>query len=130
MRCIAIRPWSCSVTEGQTVAYTSRALTAKEQKYAEIEKELLLIVHGCERFDQYLFGQEVTVETDHKPLEAILKKPLLIDPKRLQRMMMCLQNYQLKVVYKKGQERYITDTLSRAYLPVPDHISKNKLEFI
>ena len=70
------------------------------------------------------------METDHKPLEAILKKPLLIDPKRLQQMMMRLQNYQLKVVYKKGQERYIADTLSRAYLPVPDHISQNKLEFI
>jgi len=38
--------------------------------------------------------------------------------------------YQLKVVYKKGQERYIADTLSRVYLPVPDHISQNELEFI
>ena len=70
------------------------------------------------------------METDHKPLEAILKKPLLTAPKRLQRMMMRLQNYQLKVVYKKGQEMYIADTLSRAYLSVPDHISQNELEFI
>ena len=78
----------------------------------------------------YLFGREVTVETDHKPLEAILKKPLLTAPKRLQRMMMRLQNYQLKVVYKKGQEMYIADTLSRAYLPSPNHVSQNELEFI
>ena len=104
MRCIAIRPWSCSVTEGQTIAYTSRALTATEKNnYAEIEKELLLIVHTCKQLDQYLFGQEVTVETDHKPLEAILSKPLLKDPKRLHRMMMCLQNYQLKLSTRKAK---------------------------
>ena len=45
-------------------------------------------------------------------------------------MMMRLQNYQLKVVYKKGQEMYIADTLSRAHLPSPNHISQNELEFI
>ena len=44
--------------------------------------------------------------------------------------MMHLQNYQLKLVYKKGQEMYIADTLSRAYLLVPDHISQNESEFI
>ena len=53
---------------------------------------------------------------------------LLTVPKRLQRMMMRLQNYQLNVVYKRGQEMYIADTLSRAYLPVPG--SQNELEFI
>lgn len=79
-----------------------------------LRKKLLSIVHACERFDQYLFGREVTVETDHKPLEAKLKKPLLTAPKRLQRMMMRLQNYQLKVVHKKVQKMYIADTLSRA----------------
>ena len=116
--------------EGQPVAFTSRAFTVTEKNYAQIEKELLSMEHACERFDQYLFGREDTLETDHKPLEAILKKPLLTVPKRLQRMMMRLQNYQLNVVYKKGQEMYIVDTLSRAYLPVPDHISQNELEFI
>ena len=45
-------------------------------------------------------------------------------------MMMRLQNYQLKVVYKKGQEMYIADTLIRAYLPLPNHMSQNELEFI
>lgn len=56
------------------------------------------------------------------------KETLLTVPKRLQRMMMRLQNYQLNLVYKRGQEMYIADTLSRAHLPVPG--SKNELEFI
>ena len=116
--------------EDHPVAFASRALTTSERNYAQIEKELLTIVHACERFDQYLYSREVTVETDHKPLEVILKKPLITAPKRLQRMMMRLQNYQLKVDYKKGQEMNIADTLSRAYLPLPNHISQNELEFI
>lgn len=70
--------------EGQPVAFTSGAFTVREKNYAQIEKELLAIVYACERFDQYLFGREVTVQIDHKPLEAILKKPLLTAPKRLQ----------------------------------------------
>ena len=106
--------------EVDPVAFTSRALTSTERNYAQIEKELLAIVHACDRFDQYVFGREITVETDHKPLEVILKKPLLAAPKRLQRMMMQLQKYNLRVVYKRGSEMYIADTLSRAYLSAPN----------
>ena len=109
--------------EGQPVAFTSRALTATERNYAQIEKELLAIVHGCERFDQYVFGRDITVESDHKPLEVILQKPLLAAPKRLQRMMMRLQNYNLKVVYKRGSDMYIADTLSRAYMTSPCQVA-------
>ena len=68
--------------EGHPVAFTSRALTSTEKR-SSIKKELLAIVHACDRFDQYVFGREITVETDHKPLEVILKKPLLAAPKRL-----------------------------------------------
>ena len=116
--------------EGHPVAFTSRALTSTERNYAQIEKELLAIVHACDRFDQYVFGREITVETDHKPLEVILKKPLLAAPKRLQRMMMQLQKYNLRVVYKRGSEMYIADTLSRAYLSAPNQVSEEEQEFI
>ena len=78
----------------------------------------------------YLFGREITVETDRKPLEVILKKPLFAAPKRLQRMMMQLQKYNLRLVYKRGSEMYIADTLSRAYLGAPNQISEEEQEFI
>ena len=105
--------------EGQPVAYASRALSQTEQRYAQIEKECLAIAFACEHFDQYILGKEVvTVHSDHKPLEIIFKKPLLSAPKRLQRMILRLQKYNLNVTYKKGAEMYIADTLSRAALPI------------
>ena len=62
-------------------------------------------------------GREALVETDHKPLETILKKPLYMAPLRLQRMLVQLQHYPgITVVYKKGETMYFADTLSRAYL--------------
>ena len=103
------------VQEGQPVALSSRALTNAEKNYAQIEKELLSILRGCIRFDQYVYGREITVQTDRKPLENILKRPLLQAPRRLHRMLLQLQRYHLKVVYKPGKELLIADTLSRAY---------------
>ena len=69
--------------EGQPTAFASRALIDTETRYAQIEKEMLATIFAAEKFDQYTFGHSVTVQSDHKPLESILKKPLLSAPKRL-----------------------------------------------
>ncbi|KAL8597750.1 hypothetical protein ACOMHN_001709 [Nucella lapillus] len=98
------------------VAYASRALTDTETRYAQIEKELLAIVFAVEKFHQYTFGRQVKVQSDHKPLEAILQKPLASAPRRLQGMMLRVQGYDISVTYKKGKEMLLADTLSRAYL--------------
>ena len=104
---------------GQPVAYASRSLTKTEQRYAQIEKECLAIVFSCERFSQYLLGRnKITVQSDHKPLETIFKKPLFSAPKRLQRMLLRLQGYSLDVKYKQGCKMYIADFLSRSALPL------------
>ena len=88
----------------QPVAYASRALTPAEMRYAQIEKELLAIVFACERFDAYIYGRQIVrVETDHQPLELIVKKPLNIAPTRLKCMLLRLQRYCLDITYKKGK---------------------------
>ena len=103
---------------GQPVAYTSRALTDTKTRYAQTEKELLAIVFACDRFDAYIYGRDVVnVESDHQPLQMIMKKPLSDAFKRLQRMLLRLQKYLLNVRYKRGKEMHLADTLSRAYLP-------------
>ena len=98
------------------IAYASRSLNDAEKSYPQIDKEALAIVFGCERFHQFLYGKEIKVDTDHKPLEAIFKKPLSSAPPRLQRLLLRLQRYDLNVTYTPGKYMYVADTLSRAYL--------------
>ena len=102
---------------GHTVSYSSRALTATERRYSQIEKELLAQVFGVEHNHQYVYGRRIILWSDHKPLEAICKKPLASAPKRLQRLLLRLQQYDVEIRYKPGPEMYLADTLSRAYLP-------------
>ena len=106
--------------EGQPIAFASRALTDVETRYAQIEKEMLAIVWSVEKFNQYTYGREVSVLSDHKPLEAIMKKPLANAPKRLQGMLMRLQKYTVHVTYEQGKNMFLADTLSRAYMPNTD----------
>ena len=101
--------------DNQPICYASRALTEVETRYAQIEKELLAIVFALERFHQYTFARHVTVSSDHKPLESIIKKSLFKAPRRLQGMLMRMQKYQVTIVYKPGREMHIADTLSRAF---------------
>ena len=89
--------------ENIPVAYASRALSSAERRYAQIEKECLAIVFGCERFEQYVYGREdVMIHTDHKPLEMIAIKPLHSAPKRLLRTLLRLQKFDITIRYKKG----------------------------
>ena len=102
--------------EGQPVTYASRTLTPAEQRYSQIEKELLAQVFGLEHNHHYMFGRRVTLWTDHKPLVSIYKKPLVSAPKRLQRLLLRLQQYDVDLKYKPGSEMYLADALSRASL--------------
>lgn len=98
------------------IAYASASLTSAQSSYAQIEKELFAILFGCVRFHQYIYGNKVNVETDHKPLVTLLDKPSYKIPSRLQRFMLRLQCYNLNVFYKPGKYLYIADTLSRCPL--------------
>ena len=89
--------------EGQPVCYASRALTDTESRYAQIEKEMLAITWSCDKFDQYLYGQDiVNIDTDHEPLKSVFKKEIHKSPKRLQRMRLALQKYNFDVQYNIG----------------------------
>ena len=102
--------------EDQPIAYASKSLTECQKGYAQIEKETLAIVFGCERFNQYLYGKAIEVETDHKPLEAIFSKPLAKAPPQIQCLLLHLQPYHLKVKYVPGKLMFFADALSRAHL--------------
>ena len=70
-----------AIQNNGVIAYASRALTPTEQKYAQIEKEMLSVVFACQRFHKLIYGKEdVTIENDHRPLETLLKKQYMQHP--------------------------------------------------
>ena len=78
---------------GQPLAYASRALTDTEKRYSQIEKELLSIVFACEKFHVYIYGRQITIQSDQKPLESILTKAMDQTMARLQRLCLRLLKY-------------------------------------
>lgn len=107
---------SVLLQEGQPIAFASRSLTKSEEKYAQIEKELLAIVFACDKFHHFVYGREVDIQSDHKPLETLVKKELDDVSSRLQRMFLMLLRYPgIKVKYTPGKTVVIADCLSRAY---------------
>ena len=102
--------------DGCPIEFASRTMTSAETKYAQIEKECLAVVFGLERFNQYSYGKEVIIQNDHKPLAAILKKPLCQSPKRLQSMILRIRRYNITFEYLAGKQLILADTLSRAAL--------------
>jgi hypothetical protein len=129
------------IQEEKPVAFSSKALTPAESRYANIERELLALVHGIEKFHTYIYGKPVIIQSDHKPLEQIQKKAIGQAPPRLQRMLLRLQPYDTEIHYKRGKDMVYADFLSRfnptrgPQIPL-DHvihsvqISDRKLELI
>lgn len=97
----------------QPIAYASAALTSAQKNYPQIEKEATAIRYGCKKFHEYVYGKKLTIETDHKPLEIIFKKPLHTAPARLQRILFDVTQYDPVIEYKKGSQLYVADSLSR-----------------
>ena len=96
---------ACILQNGHPIAYASKSLNKCEQNYAQIEKEMAAIVFGATKFHEYIYAKgPIHVETDHRPLESIFKKPLSQMSPRIQRMMLKVQKYNLKVQYKIGRE--------------------------
>ena len=50
------------------VTFASCSPSGTKQRYAQIEKEVLVLTWACERSSEYIIGKEILLETDHKPL--------------------------------------------------------------
>ena len=99
------------------IAYASRSLNSAEQRYATIEKESLAVTWSCDHFEQYLVGRWFLIQTDHKPLIAILKTKHLheLSP-RLQRFRLRILRFSYDLEYVPGKNNIVPDAMSRAPL--------------
>ena len=107
--------WQLKLDEESSLLCTfNTPLTDIETRYAPIETEMLAVVFACRKFHQYIYARSVTVETDHKPLQAISTKPLSQVPLRLQKMILNLRGYDVEIRYIPESKQVLADTLSRA----------------
>ena len=91
----------------------SRCLTPTESRYSNIERECLAVLFDLKKFEYYLLGRKVLVETHHSPLEQIFKKNLSEVPSRLQRFILRCLKFDIQVQYKPGRTIPVADALSR-----------------
>ena len=110
---------SALIQNGKPVAYASQSLSDAEDRYTQIEKEMLAVSYGLEKFHHYTFGREVEVVTDHKALIAIAAKPLSRAPRRLQNLLLRAQKYDFKFTWKPSNQIPLADALSRAPIDHP-----------
>ena len=66
------------------VTFASKTLISTKQRYSNIEREALGILHGLERFYHYYSAREVSIITNHKPLVAIFTKDVTTLSQRIQ----------------------------------------------
>jgi hypothetical protein len=93
------------------VAFASKKLLPRERNYSTIEREALAIVWGVRKFENYLYGRHFFLETDHHPLQYLLKAKY--SNGRLMRWALALQPYRFTITAIKGSENVGADFLSR-----------------
>lgn len=89
------------------VCFLSRRLQASEHNYATVEKELLAEVYALKKLRKYQFD----LYTDNAAVRYLFQKA---EPnQRLQRWILAIQEFRLKVHHLPGKQNVVADVLSR-----------------
>ena len=97
------------------IAYASRGLSKAECNYGITELETLAVVWAVTHFRTYLYGNEVTVFTDHSAVKAVLETP---NPsgKHARWWIKVYESglKQVNIVYRPGKSNLSAEALSRS----------------
>ena len=90
---------ACLFQDSKPVYFASKAFTDAQKSYVAIELESLAVAWAMEKFHHFLYASYFLLETDQKPLEAILSKSLNQATPRLQRICIRTFAYHFTVKY-------------------------------
>ena len=65
-------PYACLLQDAKPVYFASKALTHAQKGYVVIELESLAVACAMEKCEHFLYAIHFLLETDQKPLQAIL----------------------------------------------------------
>ena len=104
---------ACLLQEGKPIYFTRKALTGAQKGYIGIELESLVVVSAIEKFHHFLYSNHFILETDQKPLEAVLLKSLNQATPWLQIILIKTFRYHFTVHCILGPNNQFADCLSR-----------------
>ena len=104
---------ACLLQDDKPIYFTSKALTETQRGYVAIEIESLTVPWAVEKFHHFLYGCNFILETDQKPLEAILSRSLNQATLHLQCILIRTLPYNFTVRYIPGPKNLLADCLSR-----------------
>eukprot|EP00731_Ephydatia_muelleri_P034198 Em0050g16a len=93
------------------IGFASCTLNSAEKNYAQIDREALALVWGIKKFHHYLYGRHFVLETDHKPLTAILRPDRLVSVTIAARLQWHLEHLPV-IAMTLAQETHRDPTLS------------------
>ena len=108
------------------VAYYSRKLKDREQRYSATELEGLAVVAAVQHFDVYLITHPFVVETDHRAL--VFLNSSRHTNGRLARWALALQPYSFSLRYRAGPQNLNADALSRCFEDVEPSLDSTSLD--
>ena len=104
---------ACLLQDQKPVYFASKALTETQRGYVAIEIETPAVAWAMEKFHHFLYASHFILETDQKPLEAILSKSLNQATPRLKRILIRTFPYNFTVGYLPGVTNQFADCLSQ-----------------
>ena len=103
---------ACHLQEDKPIYFASKALTEMQIGYVGIKIESLTVAWAVEKFHHFLYGCHFILETDQKPLEAILSRSLNQATPRIQRILIRTLPYNFTIRYILGTKNLLADCLS------------------
>ncbi|KAG1135494.1 hypothetical protein G6F37_012849 [Rhizopus arrhizus] len=93
------------------ICFLSRKLVPAEVNYPTVEKELLAVVYALKKLRKYLLDKEFDLFTDNKAVRYLFKKNDV--SQRLQRWILCVQEFSFKIHHLPGKHNVAADVMSR-----------------
>ena len=106
------------------VAYWSKTFNPAQRNYSTTDRECLALVTALEHFKTLLEGHKYVCLTDHKALIYLMKNQN--STARLNRLMLRLAPYEIKIQYLPGKDNHGADLLSRDDAYMVKNLRTNK----
>ena len=98
------------------IPHASKSLLPAERNYSQIEKEALAIIFAVTKFNRFIHGRRLTLQTDHKPLVTIFGSGKGLPTFTAYSLLRCgtiLLNYDFQIQYLSTNKIGHVDELSR-----------------